>query len=307
MLGQCARRQSSVNKRKGMSKMRGFNTVAMVVTLGVLLVGCSGDEPAADSMDANAVEQSAPASPADASPASAKAEQGTATPETPQLVSAKVKDPGKADHAKYVDPEFVDIYHSYHSITGVGDKISEWPWREAPRLGMKPLMVELAKAADEWRQPGIGAFEQRDLERTWEAGWQAALEEHTAPQHLKIELASTYNVSFLSTYDFDKAGFHLELGGGATSKDELESIVNWGVGDYGYGIVNAPEFVRVEDESLARRIEEVRRHNDLIIKIYGGIVEAKNVERRRVTYRAVVADYHFGELTTQEGEVLLTF
>lgn len=286
--------------------MRRFNKVAMAVGLGVLLVGCSGEEPAADNAVANnPVEQAAPAAPAAAAPV--KADKEAAAPVAPQLVSGKVKDPGKVDAAKYIDPEFADIYHTYHSITGADDKISEWAWRDAARLGMKPLMVELAKVATTWRESSIGAFERRDLERTWETGWEAALAEHTPPKHLRIELRTNFAMKYLSTYDFDQEGFHLELGNGATSQDGLESIVNWDVGGYGYGIVNVPSFVQVADESLARRIEDLRRDNDLIVKIYGGIVEAKQLERRRTEYRAVTADYHFAELTTRAGELLLTF
>lgn len=289
--------------------MRGFNKVAMAVGLGVLLVGCSGDEPATESTNANtAVEASVPAEPIKAEKA-AKAEETKAAgvPVTPQIKSGTVKDPGKTDATNYVDPEFLDIYHAYHQITGLGDKISEWSWRDAPSLGMKPTMIELAKVAKTWRESSIGAFEKRDLEGTWEASWEAALAEHTPPKHLRIELAANFAVKYLTTYDFDKAGFHVELGRGATSKSELESIVNWDVGGYGYGIVNVPTFISVTDESMARRIEDLRRDSDLIVKIYGGIVEAKSIERYNTEYRTVIADYHFAELTTGAGEILLTF
>lgn len=288
--------------------MLSYNKVVIALGLGMLLVGCSGDEYEATAPEQAADSaQSAPASVM--TPAGDRDNRQESAAADASGVAVKLPAPGKADRSKYVDPDFVDIFHAYHLATNTRADIREWQYRDADRLGMRPVFTALTEKAKGLNASNLGAFDLRDLERAWDEGWDSAIAEHTPPKHIKVVRQAYSAGDIFSRYDFDRQGFRLNLGGGVSAGDEPASLVNWseraGEYDYGYSIVNAPEFVEVTDEQLARRIEQIR--DRMQVNFYGGISEAQEIKRRLVTYRAVLADFQYGEVVGPDGEIVLTF
>lgn len=287
--------------------MKMTSKLVIAGAFSVLLAGCSGEEASQKENEVTAASEKVSDAPSKKTKDEAKATEPAG------FLDVEVKDPGKADPSAYVYPSLAQVIYGYSKISNKILPIEKWYERDIDGLGFAPEFEEYNQYAIRYHDMGAGAFEKRDAEKGWKEGWEKTLQENEAPNRFFIEVLIGDNYiakeQTLSPYDFDSQSFPLDLRNGTNQDENITTWVSWGKsGNYAYTIVNTPDNLKVIDEEIARKIEDLRQDSKLSIKIYGGVVGVKDVQRGSRKNPTLVSDFHFGEVVNRKtDEVVLTF
>ena len=285
--------------------MKMTSKLVIAGAFSVLLAGCSGEEASQKENEVTAVSEKVSDAPSKKTKDEAKATEPAG------FLDVEVKDPGKADPSAYVDPSLAQVIYGHSKISNTILPIEKWREWNIDGLGFAPEFEEYHQYAIRYNDLGAGAFEKRDAEKGWKEGWEKTLQENEAPNRLFIDVPIDYIAQkhTFSSYDFDSQSFPLDLHNGTNQGENIITWISWGKsGNYAYTIVNTPDHIKVIDEEIARKIEDLRQDSKLSIKVYGGVVGVKEVQRGSRKNPTLVADFHFGEVVNRRtDEVILTF